>query len=437
MNLDAHTTEVLQGIRDELTNGSTNGRRPRFVVPQVAGKIAAKIPPAKGGGRLYAYTDGRYNPNGAEIYQSEIQHVLGDDWKASKSAEILTFLEHSAPAIWDEPPVDRIAVRNGILDVTDGTLAPHDPEFRSPVQLPVVFDPSADCPQFERFLGDVLDPELALVVYEAFAYAATTSNALQRAFMFLGAGGAGKSTLLSVLIAFLGRDNVSNVPLHRLEDRFGPASLFGKLANVFADLDSAALRSSSVFKSITGGDRISAERKFGDPFEFTPYAKLFFSANEVPPTADNTSAYFRRWQVVPFERTFHEDEMDRALFSKLTTPAELSGILNRSLEVLPDLLARGSFSPSSASERAGEAFRTDSDSVAGFIAEALQVDPDARAVQSTVFPAYRDWCEESNRRPLGKQKFNRRLRELLPAVYEGKVGPGRYWIGFELEGGEL
>jgi len=282
----------------------------------------------------------------------------------------------------------------------------------------------------------VLDPELALVVFEAFGYAATTSNALQKAFMFLGAGGGGKSTLLLVLTAYLGRDNVSNVPLHRLEDRFGPACLFGKLANVFADLDSAALRSSSVFKSIVGGDRISAERKFGDPFDFTPYARLFFSANEAPPTADHTSAYFRRWQILPFERTFNEDEMDRALFSKLTTPAELSGILNRSLEVLPDLLARGAFSPSAASERAGEAFRTDSDSVAGFVSEALRLDPDLRAIQSTVFPAYRSWCEESNRRPLGKQKFNRRLREILPAVYEGKVGAVRYWHGFELGGGQ-
>jgi putative DNA primase/helicase len=40
-----------------------------------------------------------------------------------------------------------------------------------------------------------------------------------------------------------------------------------------------ALAGTSTFRAITGGDRIQAEYKFRDSFEFTPYARLVFSAN--------------------------------------------------------------------------------------------------------------------------------------------------------------
>src|SRR5207244_2965704 len=62
--------------------------------------------------------------------------------------------------------------------------------------------------------------------------------------------------------AFLGPENVASVGLHQLDDRFATADLYGVLANIFADLDARALRASGIFKSITGGDQIRAERKY-------------------------------------------------------------------------------------------------------------------------------------------------------------------------------
>ena len=80
---------------------------------------------------------------------------------------------------------------------------------------------------------------------------------------------AGKSTILSVVQdVLLGREHVSNIPWQMLSERFQTVELFGKLANIFADLPSKSIEDSGTFKAITGEDSINADRKFKDSFSF-------------------------------------------------------------------------------------------------------------------------------------------------------------------------
>ena len=142
-------------------------------------------------------------------------------------------------------------------------------------------------------------------------------------------------TLLSLLVALLGTENVAPSRCTDSTNRFAAAELEGKLANLFADLDARALQASSIFKSITGGDAITGERKYAPAFSFRPFARLLYSANEPPPTPDSSDAFFRRWTIVPFERRFDEKAADRRLLDSLTTPQELSGLLNHGLPRYP------------------------------------------------------------------------------------------------------
>ena len=52
----------------------------------------------------------------------------------------------------------------------------------------------------------------------------------------------------------------------------------------------------------TGGDTLTAERKFGHPFVFRNRATMIFSANELPGSADLSDGFFSRWVIVPFTR---------------------------------------------------------------------------------------------------------------------------------------
>ena len=88
-----------------------------------------------------------------------------------------------------------------------------------------------------------------------------------------------------------------------------------------------------MFKTLTTGDPIDAERKHCDPFRFRSYAKPFcgiaFSSR------DRTHAFYRRWLIIPFTRRFdgvgNNPVPDKGLRDKLK--AELSGILNRFLRL--------------------------------------------------------------------------------------------------------
>lgn len=90
----------------------------------------------------------------------------------------------------------------------------------------------------------------------------------------------------------LGGDNVSNIPWQGLGDRFNKAELFGKLANIFADLPSKAIDDNGMFKVLTSEDYITAERKNRDPFSFRPYARFLFSCNEIPRNYGDRSIWF-------------------------------------------------------------------------------------------------------------------------------------------------
>ena len=98
----------------------------------------------------------------------------------------------------------------------------------------------------------------------------------------------GKSTFLDCVKAILGDRNISALDLKELGDRFNTSMMFGKLANIGDDIGDDFLQGSqvSVFKKIVTGNRIKAERKGQDPFEFNPFIKLLFSANDIPRMKD-------------------------------------------------------------------------------------------------------------------------------------------------------
>ena len=402
-----------------------NGRM-EFASRQLGQHLLSEAVTAVGGERLYRFDRGSYRPDGERWARGRTADLLGDQWKTSHADSTVTWLRDTAPALWEAPPGDRINVANGILDVQTGELEQHDPSFLSPVQIPVSYDPAARCPLIEKFLSEVFPDDAVQVAHELAGYLLTPDNRLRTAVMLVGRGRNGKSVFLSLLTALLGHENVSNRSLQALEENtFATADLYGKLANVFADLDARALRGSSLFKSISGGDRISAERKHKPAFEFKPYARLLFSANQPPPTPDSTDAFFDRWLIVPFEQRFRGlrepgsgPTEDPDLLSKLTTPEELSGFLNLALAALVQLRLESGFSRPDSVQQAARRFKADVDSVAGFVGEdcLLRVTegPKGEEVPSAprkiLYEAYNAYCDATGRRPVSRPKFYERLR---------------------------
>ena len=103
--------------------------------------------------RLYRYDSGVYRPDGATFIRATARELLGDRFKARHCEEAIAWCSATFPTLSERPPASgRINVANGLLDPKTGVLAPHSADFRSTIQLPVVWVPSATCRKIEKFL---------------------------------------------------------------------------------------------------------------------------------------------------------------------------------------------------------------------------------------------------------------------------------------------
>ena len=113
-------------------------------------------------------------------------------------------------------------------------------------------------------------------VLDFIAYCLWRELRFHKLLLFNGSGRNGKGVTTQLITRFLGRQNVSNETLHRiLENRFASAKLFGKMANIDADMSSQALRHTGILKMLTGGDDVPAEHKFKPAFSLIDSAKIF------------------------------------------------------------------------------------------------------------------------------------------------------------------
>ena len=415
-------------------------------VQQIADAITARHSFAQdAGGKLYVYRSGCYHPQGASFVAQQVKRLLvrmrlTSKWTSHKSDEVVKYLSVDAPLLWDRPPRDKINVLNGLLDVNTRLLCPHSSDFLSPVQLPVKFDPTARCPMWDKFVIQVFPGDSEAIAWEIPAWLMTPDTSIQKAILLMGDGANGKSTYLRAVLAFIGKHNTSAVSLHRLEnDRFSAARLIGKLASICPDLPSTDLESTSVFKAITGGDALQAEYKFKESFDFIPYARLVFSANHPPKSQDASPAFFRRWLVMPFERTFAEGAPEtiprHELDAMLANPTELSGVLNKALEAITRIRTSG-FSESSSTSRATDEFRQATDPLAVWLDRNTFLQTDGVTPQDHLHREYCRNCTELGRPIISKTAFGRAMKKLRPTVtdYQRTVNGGVTWcyIGLSL-----
>ena len=357
---------------------------------------------------IYDSDTGRYVPADDKL-RNIVAGTLKQEWSQARVNHIFTWYRDRAPRLWDAPPLDRVNVLNGILDLESGDLQPHSPDFLSHIQINAAWDPEADCPAIDRFVQKVFPYDAHEVFYQLAGLFLTPDSRCQKAVLFLGSGASGKSVATALIRQFLHPRNVSNVPLHDLTvGRFDLAELRGKLLNISADVPERDFNDTAVFKQIVDGQlaTLRVPRKYHDPIEFQPFTRLLASAARVPHSDDNSLGYLRRWLAVPFDTSLNESNLDRTLLDKLTTPDELSGLLNRAVSAYRQLLEKGTLTESEKMAAAKEEFDQASDSTRLFLRERVEeCSPYDEIDRTEVYSAYKDWCVFNRFRPESARRF--------------------------------
>lgn len=309
-------SELNTIMRDEAfssDNADSNrfyDRKGKFRFDEFAKFLVHEHKIIKINGQLHIYQDGIYRLGWHEIQAEMIRHI--SDLNRQKRNEVISYIELLVHDDTRGSDAEFIAFRNGIYNIDTGDFMDFNPDIVITNKIDYVYKPEAYSEIADKTLDKLAcqNPEIRNLLEEVVGYTFYRRNELRKAFILTGDKANGKSTFLDMITTLLGNDNTVALDLKELGDRFKTAQLFGKLANIGDDIGDEFIANPAIFKKVVSGDRVNAERKGQDPFDFAPYAKQLFSANSIPRIKDKSGAVLDRLIIVPFDARFSKDDPD-------------------------------------------------------------------------------------------------------------------------------
>lgn len=393
--------------------------------------IVARLPDET----LFAYDPdtGIWRDNGEQVVRAAGREILKDEYGTSTGNELVEQVI-TAPGAQRRPdqfgvPEGYVAVANGLLDMDAREVRSLRPDDYAIRRLPVAFDPDATAERWSEFVREVVEPgeKWSQTVQEYVGYTLMFDQLPHhRALLLVGEGANGKSTFLNVVRQLLGRGNLCATSLQKLaNDEHARADLFGTIANIDADLSTAALGDGGMFKKLLGDDRVQARKLYQAGFEFDARQKHLYAANEVPDTNIDDDAFFRRWLLVEFPNYFPPSERDPDLLDDLTTDESLSGILNWALDGRDRLLDQGGFSHEPLAGEVRERWRSWGDAVTEFVDEFIEPDPDGRFSSGEAYSRFKGWYRRNkNGSPPSHQRLTAEIKTAEGATYKRNMRIG-------------
>ena len=366
-------------------------------------------------GQLHIYKEGIYTNGYKEIEADMIQHI--PNLKKMQRREVLDYMEL---IVEEKQPSEAnlIAFNNGIYDIMTGELKPFSTEIVITNKIPWDYDPDAYSELADSTLNKLScgDAVIRSLLEECIGYCFYRRNELGKAFILTGDKSNGKSTFLDCVKAILGDKNISALDLKELGDRFNTSMMFGKLANIGDDIGDDFLQGSqvSIFKKIVTGNRIKAERKGQDPFEFNPFIKLLFSANDIPRMKDKTGAVLRRLVIIPFNATFGKNDPDYDPFIKykLIQKESIEYLISLGVEGLKRVIINDEFTKSTKVQNQLDEYEEENNPIIAFIAdsgiEMIENEP-----TNEVYKRYQVFCAENSMTPMSNIVFSKQINKRL------------------------
>lgn len=369
--------------------------------------------------QLHCYRDGIYITGHKYIENLMLQVI--PNIKANQRTEVLKYLEVKIP---DDEEVHMqetlIAFRNGVLNIMTDELLPFSPEYIVTNKIPWDYNPNAYDELMDSTLNKIScnDHEIRALLEECAGYCLYRKNDLETSFILTGTGSNGKSTYLEALECMLGQNNVSNLDIAELDDRFSTVMLAGKLANIGDDISNEFLQGKTiaVFKKIVSANSIKAENKGQDVFFFKPYTKLLFSANTIPRMqSKGFSAIKRRLAIIPFNAVFskNDPDYDSTVKWKLKSQSAMEYLIVIALQGLKRALSYG-FTESQKVKDEVEQFEKDNNPVLGWL-ESLDEDEEVQYIARTpltdLYVSYDSYCYQNGFKSTSNAEFSKQIQK--------------------------
>lgn len=365
-------------------------------------------------GQLHIYQDGVYVSGTDEIEKAMYKEI--SSLTDAKRKEVLKQLNLICDDVYiDSSNANLIAFRNGIYDLETDSLKPFSPDVVITNRIPWDYNPNAYSELADKTLDKIAchDEQVRTILEECIGSCFYRSNTLGggKAFILTGEGSNGKSTFIEVLQTVLGESNYSVLDLKNLDAKFSTIMLVGKLANLGDDISDEFNSDISVFKKIVTGNQITAQQKGQPEFQFKPFCKLLFSANNIPRIKDRTGAAQRRLLIIPFEAKFSKPDADydNTIIFKLKAQESIEYFIKIGIEGLKRVLLNSDYTSSTKVDKELEEYRISNDPVLSFIEE-VGVDSIENEPTTAVYLRYSTYCAESGFKPLARNIFPKQMK---------------------------
>ena len=415
-------------LRDDAFNVPVFFKGNTFLFDKFAQFLKSEYHIIKINGQLHIYNNGIYDYAQKSIEAKMIEKI--PTLTAQRRNEVMKYLELICE---ERMPADAnyIAFKNGIYDISTDELLPYTPDIILTNRIEYNYNSGAYNELTDKTLNKIAcqDDEIRALLEECIGYCFYRRNELGKAFILTGDKSNGKSTFLDLIKTMLGDKNISALDLRELGDRFSTAMLFGKLANIGDDIGDEFLHgnSVSVFKKIVTGNRVKAEQKGKDPFEFNPYVKLLFSANDMPRMRDKTGAVIRRLVMIPFNATFTKDDADYDPFIKykLIKVDSIEYLIALGIKGLKRVITNNEFTTSSKVKTVLTEYEEENNPIIAFINE---VGTDAIINQPTndVYLRFKVFCTQNELQSGSNITFSKQINKRLNTKSTVKRVNGNY-----------
>lgn len=311
--------------------------------------------------------------------------------------------------------------KNGTYNLKTGEFRPHNREDFITRISNVTYDPDATCPQFQKYLIEVMQEDTAKIEYllKIAAYCLTGDTSRECFFVLYGDKTRnGKSTFVGTLKYLLGNyaETLKPASITRKNISSGGSGAMPDIAKlqksrlvVVSELEENMILDISLVKTMTGGNELSARHLYKSEFNFVPQFKILIDTNYLPNMTDDSIFNSDRLHVLCFDRHFELHE--RNMHLKEILQSEVNGIFNLIVPFISVLEKDGLSMPKQSEETIYE-YSLNSNNVKQFTIDKLYYKEGAYERASDVYNAYKDWCNESSYKFMGKKRFNKKLVDL-------------------------
>jgi putative DNA primase/helicase len=321
---------------------------------------------------------------------------------------------------FDRNPV--LTFQNGTLEIETGRFREFSESDFCSIIMDYDYDPAARCPVWEHFIEDVTDeePRRAEILQFLAGYVLMNDCRFQKIFLLIGSGGNGKSVYLEIIQKLFGDKNVTHVEPTGLAQEFQRIRLKDSLLNIGSDINSDFSRGEirEWLLKVADGTSVQACYKGLNHIDFIPRCKLVYACNAMP-TAEIVNGLNRRMQFVDFPCQYVETpdpanpkqrQRDINIVSKLT--AELPGIFNWCYAGYKLLRTVGYFTDAPEQAEFIEQFEQTSNPVLVFCEDHAD-NFHGTVTRKDVYDWYKWWCEDTGHKPLSREKFLPKFRDVL------------------------